>query len=137
MLERVARHADSQFGRDHRFAQIRTTADFRRQVPIRGYEGHEPYIERVRNGDVNALFGPGTEVLMFAMTSGTTNRPKTIPVTRQSLQDYREGWTIWGIRAFDTHFDGLRRGLRPILQLASDWRRASPRPGYLAGRSRG
>ena len=40
---------------------------------------------------------------MFAMTSGTTNRPKTIPVTRESLIDYREGWTIWGIMAFDAH----------------------------------
>ena len=49
------------------------------------------------------LFGQGTKVLMFAMTSGTTNRPKTIPVTTQSLDDYREGWTIWGILAFDAH----------------------------------
>ena len=40
---------------------------------------------------------------MFAMTSGTTNRPKTIPVTAESLDDYREGWTIWGILAFDAH----------------------------------
>ena len=65
---------------------------------------------------------PGTEVLMFAMTSGTTDRPKTIPVTRESLADYREGWTIWGILAFDAHPGMLQGGLRPILQLASDWR---------------
>ncbi len=37
--DRVARHADSQFGRDHHFGEIRTPADFRRRVPIRGYEG--------------------------------------------------------------------------------------------------
>ncbi len=122
LLGRIARHADSQFGRDHHFAEIRTAADFRHRVPIRGYDGHEPYIDRVRNGDIGALFGSGTEVLMFAMTSGTTNRPKTIPVTREALHDYREGWTIWGIQAFDAHFDHLRRGLKPILQLASDWR---------------
>ena len=63
---------------------------------------------------------------------GRPNRPKTIPVTRESLRDYREGWTIWGILAFDDHFDMLADGLKPILQLASDWRervtahRASP-----------
>jgi GH3 auxin-responsive promoter len=133
LLGRVARHADSQFGRDHHFTQIRSTADFRRQVPIRGYEGHEPYINRVRNGDLNALFGAGTEVLMFAMTSGTTNRPKTIPVTRESLSDYREGWTIWGIQAFDAHFDGLKRGVRPILQLAGDWRESTTGSGIPCG----
>src|SRR3982750_14440 len=103
LLARVARHADSQFGRDHHFAEIRSVADFRRRGPIRGFYGPEPYIERVRRGDTGALFGPNTRVLMFAMTSGTTNRPKTIPVTDQSLRDYREGWTIWGIQIGRAH----------------------------------
>jgi hypothetical protein len=133
LLERIARHADSQFGRDHHFGEIRTPADFRRRVPIGDYSRHEPYIDRVRQGDLNALFGPGTEVLMFAMTSGTTNRPKTIPVTRESLRDYREGWTIWGILAFDAHIEILRRGLRPILQLASDWRESTTPAGIPCG----
>src|SRR3954447_17301510 len=73
LLSRIERHADSQFGRDHHFHEIKTVADFRRRVPVRGYDGIEPYIERVRQGDLGALFGRGTEVLMFAMTSGTTN----------------------------------------------------------------
>jgi len=122
LLELINRNADSQFGRDHHFHEIKTAADFRRRVPIRGYDGHEPYIARVRQGDVSALFGPGTEVLMFAMTSGTTATPKTIPVTRDSLKDYREGWTIWGIQAFDAHPKIIENGLRPILQLVSNWR---------------
>jgi len=129
----LKRHADSQFGRDHHFSEVRTPADFRRRVPIRGYDGHEPYIDRVRKGDTNALFGSGTEVLMFAMTSGTTNRPKMIPVTRESLRDYREGWTVWGILTFDAHFDRLRRGVRPILQIASDWREGTTASGIPYG----
>jgi GH3 auxin-responsive promoter len=133
LLAQVARHAESQFGRDHHFGEIRSTADFRHRVPIRGYEGHEPYIERVRQGDTGALFGPGTRVLMFAMTSGTTNRPKTIPVTQDALRDYREGWTIWGILAFDQHFDRMRRGIKPILQLASDWRASVTPSGIPCG----
>ena len=120
--ELIKRNADSQFGRDHHFSEIRSPADFRRNVPIRGYEGHEPYIERVRAGDLNALFGAGTEVLMFAMTSGTTAKPKTIPVTRESLANYRDGWKIWGITAFEAHPRMLEKGMRPILQLVSDWR---------------
>jgi hypothetical protein len=133
LLERIARHADSQFGRDHHFREIRTPADFSRQVPIRGYDALEPYIDRVRQGDLGALFGPGTKVLMFAMTSGTTNRPKTIPVTEQSLQDYREGWTIWGILAFDAHPEMLKKGLKPILQIASDWRETVTPAGIPCG----
>jgi len=133
LMSRVRRHAASQFGRDHHFGEIRTPADFRRRVPIRGYDGHEPYIDRVRNGDVGALFGPGTEVLMFALTSGTTDRPKTIPVTRDSLADYREGWLIWGILAFDAHPGMLARGMRPILQVASDWRESVTPSGIPCG----
>jgi hypothetical protein len=133
LIDRVARNADSQFGRDHHFGEIRTPADFRRRVPVRGYDGHEPYIDRVRQGDVRALFGPGTEVLMFAMTSGTTARPKTIPVTRESLQHYRAGWTTWGILAFDAHEEMIRDGLRPILQLASDWRESFTPAGIPCG----
>ncbi|HEV3121937.1 MAG TPA: GH3 auxin-responsive promoter family protein, partial [Isosphaeraceae bacterium] len=133
LLRLLARHADSQFGRDHHFSEIRTAADFRHRVPVRGYDGHEPYIERVRRGELQALFGPGTEVLMFALTSGTTASPKTIPVTRESLRDYREGWTIWGILAFDAHPEILRRGLRPILQMASDWRESYTPAGIPCG----
>ena len=99
LLARVARHADSQFGRDHHFDEIRSEADYRRHVPVGSYERHEPYIDKVRNGDIRALFGPKTDVLMFALSSGTTNRPKTIPVTRESLANYRDGWTNWGIMA--------------------------------------
>lgn len=122
LLSLIARNAESQFGRDHHFAEIRTADDFRRRVPIRGYEGYEPYIARVRQGETSAMFGPGTEVLMFAMTSGTTAEPKTIPVTRESLRCYRNGWTIWGIQAFDAHPGMNRYSLKPILQLVSDWR---------------
>jgi hypothetical protein len=133
LLSRLARHADSQFGRDHFFHEIRTPADFRKRVPISGYDRHEPYIDRVRQGDTSALFGPGTDVLMFAMTSGTTNRPKTIPVTRQALDDYREGWTIWGILAFDAHHEMIRDGLKPILQVGGDWRESFTAGGIPCG----
>jgi hypothetical protein len=133
LLELIARNADSAFGRDHHFDEIRTPADFRRRVPVRGYEGHEPYIARVREGETGALFGPGTRVLMFAMTSGTTARPKTIPVTVESLEAYRLSWKIWGMLAFDAYPRMIRRGLRPILQLVSNWKELTTAGGIPCG----
>ena len=133
LLSRLARHADSRFGRDHHFSEIKSPADFRKRVPLGGYDRHEPYIDQVRQGNTGALFGAGTEVLMFALTSGTTNRPKTIPVTRESLKHYRDGWTIWGIMAFDAHPVMLDCGLMPILQLASDWRESFTPAGIPCG----
>ena len=81
LLRRIlAYQADTAFGRDHRFRDIRTVADFRRQLPVAGYEYFEPYIARVRRGEINALLAD-RRVHMFALTSGTTAARKFIPVT--------------------------------------------------------
>jgi hypothetical protein len=117
LLRFLTRHADTDFGRDHGFSSIRTPADFRRLVPVAGYERLEPYLERVRRGDFRALLADRA-VHMFALTSGTTAARKYIPVTPSYLADYRRGWNIWGLRAFRDHPE-VR--LRPIVQLSGDW----------------
>ncbi|HZT79337.1 MAG TPA: GH3 auxin-responsive promoter family protein, partial [Gemmataceae bacterium] len=118
LLRRIlARHADTDFGRAHRFRDIRTPADFRRQLPVAGYDYFEPYVARVRRGDFNALLAD-RRVHMFALTSGTTAARKYIPVTDQYLADYKRGWNIWGLKAFR---DRPAVKLRPIVQLSSDW----------------
>jgi hypothetical protein len=108
---------DTRFGREHRFHEIRDLTGFRNNLAIRRYEDFEPYIAAMRKGDLNALVSD-TMIHMFALTSGTTATRKYIPVTPQYLYDYRRGFTIWGIRVFDTHKNCL---MRPILQLVSDW----------------
>lgn len=116
LREILAMHADTDFGREHGFATIRTVADFRRQVPIRGYEAIEPYVARVRRGETRALLADD-RVLMFALTSGTTAARKTIPITPRYLADYRRGWNRWGLRAL---LDHQRISCSPILQVAGD-----------------
>jgi hypothetical protein len=118
LLRRIlARHANTDFGRKHGFAQIGNAIDFRRHLPVAGYEYFEPYIARVRQGDLRALLGDD-KVLMFALTSGTTAARKFIPVTEQYLADYSRGWNIWGLRLYRSHKE-VR--LRPIVQMSSDW----------------
>ena len=95
LLEKVGRNATSDFGRQHGFAHIHSVADYRRQVPITTYDGLRPYIQRVLEGDITALFAPGTRVLMFAMTSGTTGQPKRLPITAELFDEYKAGWRIW------------------------------------------
>jgi hypothetical protein len=118
LMRKIARNADSDFGREHGFNHIRTVADFRRHLPIRTYEDFHPYMLRVHNGDVTALFAPGTHVLMFAMTSGTTGEPKRLPITKELFREYRSGWLIWGAGAYGDHRDLLGK---KTLQLTSDW----------------
>lgn len=115
----VARQAGTAFGRDHRFAAVRTVADFRRQVPIAPYEAVAPYIEREANGERGALIAPPDRVRLFALTSGTTAARKLIPVTDRYLADYRRGWNMWGARAYRDH-RGRRLFLRALVQMVGD-----------------
>lgn len=116
LLAKIRRNAESDFGRNFRFDRIHTSKDFVRQVPILRYEDHAPYIERVKAGDQAALFGSGQRVRMFALTSGTTDTPKYIPVTDAFLKEYRRGWNAFGIKALLDHQTAL---LRPIAQITS------------------
>jgi hypothetical protein len=118
LLQRIlAQHADTDFGRDHHFRDIRTPADFRHHLPVLRYEYLEPYMARVRRGDFRALLAEPC-VHMFAMTSGTTAARKYIPITPQYLADYRRGWNLWGLKVLVDH-PPIR--LKPIIQLSGDW----------------
>jgi hypothetical protein len=130
LLQRILRyHADTDFGREHHFHTIQTTADFRRCLPVAGYEHFEPYLARVRRGEFNALLADPC-VHMFALTSGTTAARKYIPVTPQYLADYRRGWNLWGIRVF---WDHPEVKLRPIVQLSGDWEEYRTEAGLPCG----
>lgn len=134
LLAKISRNANSEFGRDFGFSEIRTAADFRARVPVLSYEDHRPYISRVLNGETTALFAPGTRVLMFAMTSGTTGEPKRVPITKELFYEYRAGWQMWGAGAYGDHPDLLRK---KTLQLTSDWQQYSAPCGIPCGQISG
>jgi hypothetical protein len=114
LLAKIRRNADSDFGRHLGFHQIRSVADFRRRVPIMGYEDHQPWIERVKGGDTRAMFGGRQRVRMFALTSGTAAEPKYIPVTDHFLAEYKAGWNAWGIKALLDHPAAILRGIAQV-----------------------
>jgi hypothetical protein len=118
LLELLALNAGSRFSRDHRLDAVRNVTQFRRRVPVADYEYFRTYVEEVKAGRHDALLGPKNRLLMFSLTSGTTAQAKYIPITERFLADYRSGWQVWGIQAFDAH-PGVNS--RNILQLSSDY----------------
>jgi hypothetical protein len=114
----VASQTDTGFGRDHKFAVIKTVADYRRNVPIAPYEYVSPYIEKVQGGDTSALLAD-RRVRMFALTSGTTASRKLIPVTDAYLSMYRRGWNMWGLKMYRDN-RGRKVAMRPIVQMVGD-----------------
>jgi len=103
LLDKVRRCAESDFGRDHHFARVDSIRSFRANVPVATFEYFEPYVRKVVEGRPEAMLAPGEQVLMFALTSGTTASAKHIPVSRRFLKDYQTGWLIWGAFVLDNH----------------------------------
>ena len=119
LLAKIRRNQDSAMGRDLGFREIHSVEDFRNRIPVADYEPYRPYIERAMKGEVSALFAPGTKILMFATTSGTTNKPKLLPVTQEFYDAYRTGWQLWGTGVYRDYKSLLSQ---TTLQLSSDWK---------------
>ncbi len=81
--ELIKKAQNTQFGKDHGFASIKTPQEFAKQVPVRDYEELKPYINKVVEGQSDILW-PGKPIY-FAKTSGTTSGAKYIPLTRESM----------------------------------------------------
>lgn len=76
--------ANTAFGTDHKFPNIKTHSDFVERVPIRDYEELKGYVEKVVKGEKDILW-PGKPIY-FAKTSGTTSGAKYIPITQESIK---------------------------------------------------
>lgn len=120
LLAILRRNQDTVFGRQHRFATLGSVDDFQRGVPVRDYTALEPFIEEMRQGRPNVLtLDPP---MMYAMTSGTTVRPKYIPVTRSYLHKYLHGTNCSFTYALRAHPAASHRVL--TLTSAADTERA-------------
>ena len=126
----IASAAGSDFARDRGLERVRSYADFVSAVPVGDYETLRPYVRRAMEGRAEALFAPGTPLVMFATTSGTTGEPKYIPVTPGFVADYRRGWNVFGVGALADH---PAAWLRKIVTIASSPRESAAPSGVPCG----
>lgn len=82
----------SQFGKKHNFDKIHSVAEFQSRVPSCDYEDLRAYVEAAMEGERNQL--TMEQPFMFALTSGTTAKPKFIPVTKSHLSDYTHAFHL-------------------------------------------
>lgn len=87
LMKIIRKNAQTGYGKAHSFEKIKTVADFRKCVPVNEYEDLRPWIEREDQTNENSL----TEQppLRYAVTSGTTGKPKFIPVLESTLKRQR------------------------------------------------
>src|SRR5215813_3435457 len=126
------RNAHTAFGRTHGFHAIRTAAEFRAAVPLRDYEGFRPYVDRIVAGEPAVL--TAEPVAAFATTSGTTGRPKLVPVTGSWMARMAALVRLWMLRAHRDHPTLLDGRLLTVVSSAVEGRTPAGLPcGAMSG----
>ena len=106
LLEILRRNKDTEYGKKYGFARIQSIADYQSSVPMCDCEVTRPYIERMKRGEQNIL--TADKPVFFGVTSGTTDKPKYIPVTRYSRKKKAEQMDLWAYYIVKSHPDVLQ-----------------------------
>lgn len=81
------------YGKLNGFESIRTIDEYRRRIPIQTYEELRPFIERqIATGETAIT---STPALLYAQTSGTTGKPKYVPILQETINSYRAAQGIF------------------------------------------
>ena len=82
----ISAATQTEWGKEHGYASIRTYEDFANRVGINSYEELKGYILRMRQGEKDVLWRG--KVNWYAKSSGTTNdKSKFIPVSKEGLKN--------------------------------------------------
>src|SRR5438105_3886704 len=103
----VMPNAQSEYGREHRFAAVTDPDAFRRLVPLVDYEQMRPAIERIARGEQGVL--SAERPLALFRTSGSLAAPKLVPVTASLVRDKLRAFGIFWSLIYQTH-PRLRNG---------------------------
>lgn len=116
-------NANTKFGLQHKFKNIQNIRDFQTKVPIHNYEDLRSWIEEQainKNGYLLA-----NSLIMFNQTSGSTAKPKWIPVTQRTLDGLKHSQQLstwlqfnYAPDAFKGHILGI---VSPAQEGMSDW----------------
>ena len=87
ILMRIVKQAQhTEWGERYSYKDVRDPDEFRKLFPVQRYADILPYVERMKEGRQNLLWG--NEIKWYAKSSGTTSgRSKYIPVSYESLED--------------------------------------------------
>jgi hypothetical protein len=87
LMQIVHANAQTTFGREHGFGAIHSYEEFAARVPVSTFEQLRPYVAgEIERGEAALTIEPP---LCYVRTSGTTDKPKDLPLTASHLQSLR------------------------------------------------
>ena len=103
LLDYISRNKNTEYGKKYNFSKIESIEDYRRLVPVTDYTGISDYAYRMARGEKNVL--TAEDPVFFGRTSGTTGKPKLIPVTKYSRSKKAELMALWSYYISRDHPD--------------------------------
>jgi GH3 auxin-responsive promoter len=87
---------DTDFGRAHGFASIRTYEEYQRRVPVGDYDSFWPSIERMMKGERSVLVAEPVRHFANSSGSSTKGKPKFLPIGERQIR-YQQGSAVDGL----------------------------------------
>jgi len=89
----LAANADTEFGKAHGFASIRSISEYQERVPMRDYDDCGDWIDRIAEGAPGVL--TRERVRLFEPTSGSAGASKWIPYTGSLQREFQSAIRAW------------------------------------------
>jgi hypothetical protein len=90
----LERHGKTAFGRKHGFESIRTPEQFSEKIPLYDYYSMEPYFQQVHETPELPIV-TADPVIWYVQSSGTSGKPKALPINRAGMADYSSASTLF------------------------------------------
>jgi len=88
----LEKNKDTVFGKKYGFAEISSYEDYKKSVPVHNYEMLREYIEKQE--EVKKPYLTYNNPIMYAQTSGTTDKPKLIPIFDETVRNYKKNQSL-------------------------------------------
>jgi len=105
LLKIINENRNTEYGKKNNFNKISGVEEFQNNIPVNSYTDLEPYINKMVHGGINIL--TDEPPILFNVTSGTTDKPKYIPVTNTTKKRNVLTHHQWLYRALTGHLDFL------------------------------
>lgn len=89
----LKKNADTVYGKEYGFSEIKSYKDFIKNVPLTTYEDYKPYIKRAADGEEKVL--TAEKIRLFELTSGSASSKKMIPYTESLKREFQSGIKPW------------------------------------------
>lgn len=89
ILKIVNDNKDTEYGKLHHFAEVKSIEDYKRLVPVSNYDDYAELIERGMDTCDTTLY-TAYPIVSYAITSGSVGVPKYIPQSELAIEAYRK-----------------------------------------------